>query len=213
MKFSTTLLALAIASSAAIAPSAFAQSADLSITGNIFPGACTVSVGNGGVADLGDIRADTLNADTTTLLAPVTLPMNVDCESDVRFALQGVDNTAETSTQPDRYGLGMTANEEKIGNANILVADVTADGVPAHGTFSYDEGLTWNESHPGGHFTLAMPDMLGFAKEQSVDTGPAAIKSLQGSLKVIAQIQPTDELTIDEDVLVNGSATINLTYL
>lgn len=212
MKFSNTLIALAIASSTAIAPTAFAQSADLSITGNIFPGACTVSVG-GGIADLGDIRAETLNADAATLLAPVTLPMNVDCESEVRFALQGVDNTAESSTQSDRYGLGMTAQDEKIGNANMLVADVTADGVPAHGTFSHDEGLTWNESHSGGHFTLAMPDMLGFAKEESVDTGPAAIKNLQGSLKVIAQIEPTDSLTIDEDVLINGSATINLTYL
>lgn len=213
MKFSTTMLALAIASSAAFAPSAFAQSADLSITGNIFPGACTVNVGSGGIADLGDINTVSLHPTDPTILRPVTLPLNVDCESEVRFALQGVDNTAESSTRSDRYGLGMTAHDEKIGHANILVADVTADGVPGHGTFSHDEGLTWNESHTGGHFTLAMPDMLGFAKEESVDTGPAAIKNLQGSLKVIAQIQPTNALTIDEDVLINGSATINLTYL
>jgi type 1 fimbria pilin len=213
MKFSTTLLALAIATSAAFAPSAFAQSADLSITGNIFPGACTVNVGNSGVADLGDINSVSLDPTYPTLLRPVALSLIVDCESEVRFALQGVDNVAESSTRVDRYGLGMTANDEKIGNANLVIADVTADGVPAHGTFSYDEGLTWNESHHGGHFTLPMPDLLGFTAEPSVDTGPAAIKNLQGTLKVIAQIQPTSAVTIDEDVLINGSATINVTYL
>lgn len=213
MKFSTTLLALAIAGSAAIAPTAFAQSADMSVTGKIYPGACVVTLGNGGVADLGDIRVDSLNVDTTTRLDAVVLPMTVACDQEVRFAFQGMDNNNESSTLSYRYGLGMTLADEKIGSANLLIGDVTVDGVPGFGTHSNDNGASWNESNTSGNFTLAMSYLLGFAKESEVDTGPAAIQSLQGSLKVIGEIQPSSALTTIEDIQVSGSATVNLMYL
>lgn len=58
-----------------------------------------------------------------------------------------------------------------------------------------------------------MTDLLGFTKEPGTADGPAAIKDMQGSVKVIAQIQPTNELTLTEEVQVNGSVTINLMYL
>lgn len=210
MNITKTLLALALV---ATAPAAFAQSADLSVAGNLYPGTCTVDLGNAGVADFGDIRADSLNATDPTTLDPVTLPLTIACDGQVRFAFQGVDNASSSSTQSDRYGIGLTAADEKIGSANLFVADITADGVPGFGTRSDDNGVTWGNSNPGGNYTLAMTDLVGFAKADGVGTGPAAIETLQGSLKVIAQIQPTDALTIDEDVLINGSATVNLTYL
>jgi type 1 fimbria pilin len=213
MKFSITLLALAISATAAIVPTASAQSADVSMSGRIFPGACVVQLGGGGIADLGDIRAETLNAESTTLLDPVSVPMTVACESAVRFAFQGVDNNNDSSSVAYRYGLGLTPADEKIGSANVLVADVTADGVSGFGTLSSDGGDTWNDSNAGGNFSLTMTDLLGFTKEQDTATGPAAIKDLQGTVKVIAQIQPTDELTLTEDVQVNGSVTVNLMYL
>jgi len=213
MKFSPTLLALALAGSSAFGPTAFAQSADMSVTGKIFPGACVVNLGGGGIADLGDIRVDSLNADTTTVLAPVVLPITVACDAEVRFAFQGEDNASESSAVPYRYGLGLTSADEKIGSANLLVADVTVDGVPGFGTHSNDSGATWNESNGGGNFTLSMTDLLGFAKESAIDTGPAPIQGLQGSLKVVAEIQPTDALTTIEDIQVSGSATVNLVYL
>jgi type 1 fimbria pilin len=213
MKLRTTLIALAIASSTGIAPTALAQSADLSISGRIFPGACVVNLGSGGIADLGDIRAEALNAETTTLLEAVNVPLTVACESEVRFAFQGVDNNSDSSSVPYRYGLGLTSADEKIGSANVLVADVTADGVPGFGTLSGDGGETWNDSNAGGNFSLTLTDVLGFAKEQGTAAGPAAIKDTQGSVKVIAQIQPTNELTLTEEIQVNGSVTINLMYL
>lgn len=213
MKFSPTLLALAIAGSSAFGPTAFAQSADMSVTGKIFPGACVVNLGGGGIADLGDIRVDSLNADATTVLAPVELPITVACDAEVRFAFLGEDNASESSAVPYRYGLGLTSADEKIGSANLLVADVNVDGVPVFGTHSNDSGATWNESHVGGNFTLSMTDLLGFTKDEAIDTGPAPIQALQGSLKVVAEIQPTDALTTIEDIQVSGSATVNLVYL
>lgn len=210
MKFTTTLLALAMA---AIAPNAFAQSADLSITGRIFPGACTVELGNGGVADLGSIRAETLNAAEETALDPVTLPMTVACESEVRYAFTGTDNAGDSSPYTGRYGLGLTPTDEKIGSATIKVMDVTADTEVGNGTSSSDNGETWSSANPSGLNSILPSHLLGFAKTQGVTTGPDPIKSLQSTLEVRAYIEPTDSLTIGGDVPINGSVTIDLLYL
>lgn len=212
MKFSTTLLALAIASSAAIAPSAFAQSADLSINGRIFPGACVVDLGNDGVADLGNIRLDSLQEDMTSVLDDVDLSMNIACQSAVRFALEGVDNSNDSSISPAQYGLGVTTADEKIGSARLGVVDVTADGEAAKGVYSDDGGNNWIVHLFPDSVTIGKGSMLGFRVGET-GQGPTAIKDLQGTVKVRATIAPTSELTVTEDVPVQGNATINLTYL
>lgn len=213
MKFSTTLISLAIASSAAIAPSAFAQSADLSITGKIFPGACVVELGNGGVADLGNIRKETLNTGTTTLLEPVLLPASVSCESEVRFALQAIDNVAESAPTVLVYGLGMTPSDQKIGGMDVGFVNMTIDGGTAYQTRSSNGGQTWSRSEFNNLANFERANFLGFAKVGSVSTGPASIANLTADLRVRAKIQPGDQLTIDDDVPVNGNVTINLHYL
>ncbi|WP_367345923.1 DUF1120 domain-containing protein [Stenotrophomonas bentonitica] len=213
MKFTTKLLSLAIASSAAIAPTAFAQSADLSITGRIFPGACTIELGNGGIADLGDIRADTLNEARVTIMPPVTLPMTVSCESEVRYAFQGTDNTSGSSTGSNGYGLGLTPADEKIGHALIMIPEATADSGMGYGTNSSDDGATWTTSNGSGSNHVTSSRLTGFAKSEGTNAGPDAIKQLQATLSVLAVIEPKENLTIDGDVPINGSATLNLFYL
>lgn len=212
MKFTKTLIALAIASSAAIAPTAFAQSADLSITGRIFPGACVVELGNGGNADLGDIRLDSLQADMNTVLDDVDLPMSVSCESAVRFALQGVDNTGESSITAAQYGLGFTPADEKIGGASLRLVDVTIDGSEGRARTSVDGGANWTIDLLPGSARIGKDHLLGFNVPQA-EASPVAIENLQGTLNVQATIAPTSGLTITDDVPINGSATINLVYL
>lgn len=214
MKFTTTLLSLAIASSAAFAPAAFAQSADLSIAGKIFPGACTVDLGGGGIADLGDIRADSLNTDTMTVFEPVEISLAVACESAVRFAFEGVDNAAASSAVAGHYGLGMTPADEKIGGAEIRIGGANADGVDAFWTVSQDSGLTWTSSDSTyTHPPLVQDQIMGFTPEQSVTTGPSPIQALQANVHVVAKIMPTNGLTLTEDAPINGSATLNVIYL
>lgn len=212
MKFTKTLLALAIASSAAIAPTAFAQSADLSVNGRIFPGACVVELGNGGNADLGDVRLDSLQSDIHTVLDDVDLPMSVSCESAVRFAFQGVDNTPDTSINAAQYGLGRTSADEKIGSARLGLADVTIDGEEGRGRTSVDGGANWVIDLFPRNAYIGMNHLLGFNAVLE-EASPAAIKNLQGTLKVKATIAPTSALTVTDEVQINGSATINLVYL
>lgn len=213
MKLTTTLMALAIASSAAIAPNAFAQSADLTITGKILPSACVMDLGNGGIADFGDLRANALETDTSTMLDPIDLTISVTCDSDARFALQGVDNTNDTSYVAHRYGLGRTADDEKIGSATIGLKGISIDSQNGYATTSYDGGANWSNSVTGNPAPIPTDGMVGFAAEQGVTTGPTGIQTLQGTLEVKAFIAPTSGMTITSDVPINGSATINLMYL
>ncbi|WP_314104835.1 DUF1120 domain-containing protein [uncultured Stenotrophomonas sp.] len=212
MKFTKTLIALAIASSAAIAPTAFAQSADLSVTGRIFPGACVVELGNGGNADLGDIRLDTLQVDINTVLDDVDLPMSVTCDSAVRFAFQGVDNTPDTAINALQYGLGLTSADEKIGSARLGLVDVTVDGEEGQPRTSDDGGVNWVIHAYPEYAHIGKDHLLGFSAA-GPNASPAAIENLQGTLKIRATIAPTSALTVTDEVLINGSATINLFYL
>jgi type 1 fimbria pilin len=211
MKFTTTLLALAIASSAALAPTASAQSADVSIGGRIYPGACTLSLGSDGIADLGDIRAETLNQDAETRLATASLPFDVTCQSNVRFALEGTDNTG-SSDNPTLYGLGMTPADERIGRMSIHLANYTTSTQFAYYTYSTDNGMTWSNSLPNA--AAIRPDrMAGFTGTTNSSAGPAAIRFVRGNLELQPTIRPASGLTFTEDVQINGNVTLSLTYL
>lgn len=209
MKFTTSLLAVALAS---IAPLATAQTTtELSITGNIFPGACNVVLGNEGIADLGTINTRDLNENSVTDLPPVTLPLTVACGSAVRFAFQGVDNTNSTDAV-GRYGLGLTPENEKIGDAQVNLLAVTLDGDEGYKTNSADNGQTWTVSGAGIHHDISPAHLRGYAKEAGVTTGPAPTAALQGTLEVKARISPANTLTLDNDVQIAGNVALVLFY-
>ncbi|WP_367345915.1 DUF1120 domain-containing protein [Stenotrophomonas bentonitica] len=211
MTRSVKLLALALLSSAAASPAAFAQSADVTIAGRISPASCSVTLDNGGVVEMGDIPAKLLKTNSSTVLGPYPLSIAVNCDSPMRFALQGTDNT-DTSTAIHFYGLGLTPAGEKIGGVSVLLTDIIADGVAGYGTVSHDSGTTWDPSTPGGSSILRV-SLLGVNKEFDAVTGPTPIASLRGSLSLLAHIQPARNLTLTSIVPINGSATINIIYL
>ncbi|WP_367345912.1 DUF1120 domain-containing protein [Stenotrophomonas bentonitica] len=212
MKLTTTLLTFAMTSAAVVAPSALAQTADLSVTGKIFPNACTIELGNNGVADLGDISTRILNANSSTVLAPVSLPMSINCTSKTRYGLQGVDNMEGTANATFRYGLGLTPDDEKIGGVQISMRDVSVNGGTAYATISSNSGASWTSSL-GSASNLGKTVLLGFAETQGVVTGPAAAEILGAELVLTPHIEATRNLTINDDVAISGSVTINLTYL
>lgn len=213
MKLTTTLMALAIASSAAMAPDAFAQSADLSITGKILPGACVVDLSDGGVADFGDIPSSSLQSETSTVLDAVDLTISVSCDADTLLAFEGVDNTGDSSYVAFRYGLGRTAEDEKIGSATIGLKGVSIDSRNGFATTSYDGGASWSNSVTPNPAPIPTDGMVGFNDTQGVTSGPSSMKSLQGTLEVKAFIAPSSALTLTSEVRIDGSATINLMYL
>lgn len=210
MKLVTTLLGLAFV---AAAPTAFAQSTDVSVTGVIHPGSCDVQLGSGGTVDLGTLNTANLNADKPTDLAPVSMTLGVTCDSPMRFALEGIDNRNESSAFTQMFGLGVTPETVRIGGAELSVGDAKADDVTAYGTQSLDSGTTWDASNPAP-LSPIIPDALrGFTKEQGVSTGPSPITTLQGNLVVGVRIQPTDVMRLTGEVDITGNVTLNVIYL
>jgi type 1 fimbria pilin len=209
MKFTRTLLALAVATAA---PSAFAQSADLSIQGKITPGACAVELGGGGIVDLGTLSVKDLSPEGQTKLPEKELPLTVTCDSRMRFALDGVDNKGDSAIGMSAYGLGLTPNDEKIGRVYLSFRNPTADGAAAYATSSSSNGETWNPSSSSER-PLNTTLILGFNATEGVDTGPSPISLLQSTLVLDPYIVGTNELTIDDEVPINGSVTLDLVYL
>lgn len=210
MKFRFVLATLILA---VVTPMAFGQSTELTITGRVVPAPCRVLLGNGGVADLGDIYAKDLNPDTKTALETVTLSFSVVCESETRFALQTIDNHPDSSASQYYSGLGFTPDGEKIGEVEIGVQDYTADGAECFLTRSTNGGKDWASSGNMGTGELKLDGLLGFNKLQNDRGGPSPIASVAATLWVKARIQPADGLTLHGVVQITGSITLDLIYL
>lgn len=195
------------------APRASAQSAELTIVGNLLPGACTTVLEGGGVVDLGTTLMEKLSPTEETSLGSVRVPMTVSCQVPVRFAFMGVDNTGDSASVATRYGLGLSPDGEKIGGAVISFKDPDTAGTPVHYTRSEDGGQQWEPSGNEGSTWLGKVSINGFSAASGVVTGPDPLASLQVDLEIRTYIQPTNALTIDDNVPIHGSATIDLIYL
>lgn len=213
MKAPARLLALGIAACAASTTDASAQSAELSITGRIPPSACSATLSNDGVVDLGAIRAQSLKRSEETLIREVVVPMQVACSSPIRFAFLGVDNTGDSATVASRYGLGFSPAGEKLGSYVISFEDPSMDGAPGYYTRSSDGGSRWDPSDNTGDTGLGKAMMSGFSSARGVFHGPEPVKFLQVGLRVRIYIAPIDTLTVTGDVILRGSTTIEMTYL
>lgn len=189
-----------------------AQSVELTLTGRIPPAVCSITLANGGVVDLGTMRLQSLNLTEETLVGDAEVPMSVTCDAPMRFAFMGTDNTSNSAPIPARYGLGLTPAGEKIGGAVVSFEDASADGHPAYYTRSDDHGSRWDAAHNGGPRLLEKSAISAFSTTAGTYDGPDPIQSLQVKLRVKTYIAPVDTLTIEGEVLIKGSATIEMSY-
>lgn len=191
------------------ASNAFAAlSAELTVTGLITPSACTPELSNGGVVDHGKISVKDL-ADYTKL-EKVTLQLKVDCAASTFFALKSTDNREGTGTGRYQglagfYGLGLSTDNQKLGNYELKMENVVADGterlliesVNGHTWFYASPESIWQ---PGWMRSVSAPGYI-----------PAAVQNLQTDLVVETAIKkPT--MTTDE-IRLDGSATLDVVYL
>ena len=182
-----------------------ASSTDLTVTGSITPSACTPALSGGGVVDLGKIAAKDLNP---TLVTTFTFPMEVtvNCDAPMTFGLHGIDNNPGTAAQGNTYGLGLTAANEKIGSFSPQIKTVKADNVDARAIYSIDNGATWIPAH------FAYPN-------RSITTStlgtmiPIPVQNLVMNVDATVWISAANDLTLTDQVTIDGSATFEMRYL
>lgn len=189
--------------------SAFAASSvDLTVTGLITPSACTPGLSSGGVVDLGKISAKDLTPDATTPLPVQDLQLTVTCDASTLMAIEANDNREGSASEdyPHLFGLGLINGTEKLGFMSVAVSSSVADGASVSNIHSYDNGSNWSSSS-----RLEKDSILSVA-----DTGtlvPIPVQSLTSDLRVHTRIAPTDQLTLTNEVSIDGSVTLTVRYL
>jgi hypothetical protein len=190
-------------------PQAYAASStDLTVTGLITPSACTPLLSNTGVVDLGKISVKDLSPDRHTQFNR-TLQMSVECLAPALFALKGIDNSTGSTNPDSAYGLGMI-DDKKIGEYILVTSNSLADGSAVLPILSRDGGITWGS---GEGDLWAVRDHIAFSDQSSGPWAPMLIKTLTTDLLIEAIISPTQGMNLANDVLIDGSATLEVKYL
>lgn len=189
-----------------------ASSVNLSVRGTITPSACTPLLGQDGQIDYGKIAARDLNPATFTRLPDTNLSVSVNCEAATLFAVKLTDNRAGSSASaPLGFGLGLINGNEKIGVFNVVLHTPLADNAPITQLQSLNDGQSWMVVSDG----VALPALrLGaFGNASSGTWAPIPIQDLRVQMRVSTSIAPAQGLTLDREVPLDGSATLDLIYL
>lgn len=189
-------------------PALAASSAQLVVQGSITPSACTPTLSDGGNIDHGKVTVKDLNADTPTALSFGVLSLEVTCEGPTFFALSTIDNRAGSSAlNSAHHGLGVINRGELVGNAAFGLMAPVADNRPVRTILSSDAGVTWRESIGLGHRTLTAFAAMGGPLQ------PIALTQLNAQVRVFTTIVPSNELTVTDEVPIDGDATVEMKYL
>lgn len=193
-------------------PAQAASSVDLSVTGSITPSACTPSLSNGGVYDLGKIAAKDLNADQPTPLAAHNLQLTIICDAAALVALKPSDNRAGSSFESStlKFGLGMVNDGEKLGSMTLNLGSIVADGAAMYPIGSVGSGsIEWSPTSIMSPTFLTSFSLIRNTPNQA----PAPIQQLTAEVLIEPRIAPANTLTLNTEVPINGSATLELNYL
>ncbi|MGY2412022.1 DUF1120 domain-containing protein [Pseudomonas pergaminensis] len=184
-----------------------ASTVDLSVSGVITPSACTPSLSNGGVYDLGKIAAKELNSDQPTRLPTSSLQLAITCEAVTLLALKPRDNRlgSSYSTYPDTFGLGLAANNAKLGYLQLTLDTVVGDGVDMKPIGSTNPS-SWTPSR-----ILSPRFLTAFSlNEEHI---PAPLQQLNANLQIAPILAPANTLPLTEEVPFEASVTLSIKYL
>jgi hypothetical protein len=133
--------------------------------------------------------------------------LNVNCDAATLMALESQDNREGSAfDSPQDFGLGLINGTEKLGAMELRVLSPVADGVSVRTIGSEDSGSTWyNERY------LMRTNILSVANA-GTDT-PISIQSFASNLEVRPRIAPTNQLTLTNEVSIDGSVTLTVRYL
>ncbi|MBE8592126.1 DUF1120 domain-containing protein [Pseudomonas sp. MAFF 301449] len=183
-----------------------ASTVDLTVKGLIVPSACTPSLSSGGIIDHGKISAKDLRPDNPTLIGSHSMTIAVICDGAIPFALNSIDNRADSALMGSVFGLGFINTTQKLGWYQLTLQNAVADGVQVKTIASGDGGNTWYDEKfwdPKLYMSVTNTD----------GAQPIAVKELVAQLLVNTSIARTDGLDLSNEVTLDGSATLEVKYL
>ncbi|WP_438867677.1 DUF1120 domain-containing protein [Pseudomonas sp. L1(2025)] len=183
-----------------------ASSVDLSVKGVITPSACTPSMP--GDIDFGKIAARDLNTDKPTWLEPRRVTLNVICEAATLFALKPFDNRGGSAMIPNAFGLGVNQTE-KLGAFMLSFGNPVAP-IPSTVLIMNSEGYWWELAESDG---IGPDNWVALGSRNSGDWAPHPLQDMSMDVTLRAAIAPANDLTLTQEVPLDGSATLEVMYL
>lgn len=190
----------------------------LQVKGEIVPAVCTPSFTGGGVVDFGKITNGSLNETEPTTLTAKTITLSVNCDVAAKIALKAIDNKKDsvvagvhpiTSLDDSAsFGLGAVSGKN-TGVYNLTLGNAKAGSEAVDLLESADSGKTWTKSTKNA-FTSANWLAVTTASTGNV---PVAYTAFTADVTVTPAINKKSELTLTNEVNLDGSATIEVMYL
>ena len=100
----------------------------------------------------------------------------------------------------------MVNDDQKLGSVAFGLFDPVADNLPVQTILSRDGGATWYPSSYLGHAALT-----AFAAP-SGPTTPMALQTLSARLRAFTMIAPASDLTLLDEIPIDGLAVMQLKY-
>lgn len=210
-------LLIAVAGLAYLIPAHAGSTAELTVGGLITPMACTPVLSGGGLIDFGKISQQDLNQATGTRLPLKSLTLTVSCNAPGRYALRMADNRDGTAHVNSEiyYGLGLDSAGNRIGVYSVKFdpkQTVADDLAVAYGTESTTGGVAWRTSNTNP-IDIGSRSLLGFTDVAGSTAGPSAIRNLTSTLTLEAVINARQNLELNVETPMDGSATLEVVYL
>jgi hypothetical protein len=197
-----------------------AASVAMEVSASVTPAACTPMLSGGGVADYGVMTANILRPGQVTPLAAMSMVFSVNCDAAAKFSILIIDNRSASVvpgivaagsgnnalTDDYNFGLGSSVGRNIGGYAiRFTTGSYTADYQPVQLMSSID-GQSWANAD-----TSAASKRLQYAWGTNATT--QAYRTLSGSLSVQAYVNQAEYLPLSQDIVLDGSATLELHYL
>lgn len=196
-----------------------ASNVDLSVKGSITPAACTPTLSKGGVVDHGKISVSDLNPKPHlgTILPVATLELMLGCAAPTLVAIKSRDNRAGSSPESQHpsmnsnFGLGFVNGDKKVGWYLLKMSHAQSDGV-VHSLIESPDGITWFNADPADQ--VWQPGWLRTVASASGGVAlPVSIQNMTANIHIETSILSRVQLPQDQEIPIDGSATLDIVYL
>ncbi|MGK4445591.1 DUF1120 domain-containing protein [Yersinia enterocolitica] len=182
---------------------------ELKVKGSIGVPTCTINVPDGGVYNVGNISAATIQPTTSVILPTITKTWTISCDGSTYLSFTPTDNrksSVSNTTAIHNFGLGFVNGTGKIGYFRTGLSNAKVDGESSF--FYYVEN-----GFQGGHTTETLTNNLPFGWAQNATTAKAG-KVFSADLTVTPVLASSATMggAITENINIDGSVTLSFAY-
>ncbi|OOG83065.1 hypothetical protein B0E42_20885 [Pseudomonas sp. A25(2017)] len=198
------------------------QAADLQVTGSIVPGSCSLNIPTLAV-DYGRLTVTDLSPVDYTALQKLTTTFSIACDGPTLVGLTAADNRAASRKHEamvaidpgladprNSFGLGTNTEGGKIGAYSLHVRNYSVDGGTDFKTILSRPTGAWQDA---ADFFRSTPNYVLSWSPTGGANSPHLLTTVTGELEVQAAINNTTELALLEQVDIDGSLTMEVTYI